>query len=136
MLAFNRETLVNESGEDIKYDTYHLKKRIRGEKHDNRLDVEYDPANREQYVRLNMSIHIEGFSSCEDLILYYKLMLKRKGILENKIKNIKLRFLGYKQKVLKMIAPFESVLAINDSNLEFVVHSPKKKGCSPICSTF
>jgi hypothetical protein len=129
LLAFDQDVARID---EIKYDIYHLKKFLDETNKNSTLE----DGNKENYAKLEMSIHIDGFSRCEDLLFYFRQLKRRKAYLEERIKQIKLKSAGYKQKVMLLAQPFKNVISFNEKCIT-INEIPENQNSSKIsCNLF
>jgi hypothetical protein len=133
LLANKREDMEI-ANDNIQSDVYYLKKiSKRG------LSVATTTASStesEQYVKLNMSIHVANMASCEDLFLFKKACIRRKEYLETKMKSIRTKSSLYKKKLMMLVNPFQISLGFNEKSLFLVGSSTKLNKSSNGCTIF
>ena len=91
-------------------------------------DEDEEDETSEAFVKLNMAVFVEDFRSLEDLVVYYKILSKRKECLETRMRDIRMKASGYKKKLTLMLLPFNDVITFTDKVLTVDRKSDKKQG--------
>ena len=131
LLAFDQEVARLD---EVKYDLYHLKKFVTEDPNSRYGDQEDN--FKENYAKLKMSIHIAGFTGCNDLFFFFKQLQKRKAFLEDKIKSVKMKASGYKQKLMLLLLPFNNILSFNEKNIIIKEAPERHRTSGTTCNLF
>jgi hypothetical protein len=133
----------NPKGPEIKYDLFYLKKLDRAlPEEDEELEggleqmIKREVYSGDKYIKLTMAIHLDKYLDKEDLIYYFLSLKKRKAYLEERIKVVKFKAAGYKQKLNLMILPFNQIMTFDEKSININAKNYDQGSSNRKCSIF